>query len=783
MALEAVKLDVRWSVRTLRKTPWASIAVVAILGCSVAAATVLGALFTAVVYDPPPVSSSDAIARVWRADSSRPAGHREPSAADFLEWQDAARTLTALTAWTQKRVVVGRADAAGADALAVSPEYFRLTGRAPRLGRPFDRNDFQGRDAAIISDRVWRERFGADERVLGRELTVEGEPRTVVGVMPADFWFPTRGVDVWLPLRIAPDAALVDIAGRLTANAGFAAVQSEFDVIVRRSPSPAAATDRVLVRSIGQEARIRLQPALAGLVLPAGAILLIACANISNLLVMRAVAREHELAIRMAIGASPSALARLSLAEAVVIGAAGAVAGFVVTIWTMPLMRFVSAGIPEISDAMHVGVRTALIAAVAALMAVVGSSVLPALRAWRRDVSPALAGAGRRPLLRSFQYTRADLFVVVQVGVAVALVVVSVLLARMLEEYTQLSRPAVDATVRAARLTMPAAMTSAERDATLGRIVEETAGVDGLAAIAAATALPGAGERRQTSVDSAGGPGTCRVTLAFVSVEYFATLRLPFERGSLAPGEQVVVSDTAARSCWTSTASSWRMRVPSGTADRWLPVTAVVRDIVGAAPARHPELRVGDPTMAWIVGPSLPSRTVYLLMRPREGATVAGPKIAEAVVRASAVVGVESPTTLEEGSRRGPRPLVLIIAAMSILALVLASAGVYAALSQSAMSRRVDLGVRLALGASSWQLVRAAVARDAPLVASGVAAGVVVTLWITAATWPALLAISVLDAQAWIAICGILACAGLAAALGPVLRAIGVDPVEVLRAE
>jgi hypothetical protein len=327
--MDALWLDLRWSVRTLAKRPLASLAVVAILASAIAVATVLGGFFAAIVFDLPPIDSPEAIARVWRADATRPVGYREGSASDFLAWKDAARTLTALTAWSQRQVIVGEADGRTAAALLISSEYFHLTGQTPRIGRPFLPLDFEQHDVAIISDRLWRERFNGDPMIVGRRLAVDVKPLEIVGVMPPGFWFPSRAVDVWLPLSLTANADLIDMAGRLTRGATLAEAQSEFDVLVQRGVGPAGRgrADRTLLRSVPAEAKVRMGLGLQVLVAPAFAILLIACANVGNLLIIRTITREHELAVRAALGATAARLARLSLVETAVLGVCAGVLG------------------------------------------------------------------------------------------------------------------------------------------------------------------------------------------------------------------------------------------------------------------------------------------------------------------------------------------------------------------------------------------------------------------------------------------------------------------------
>lgn len=276
--MNAFWLDVQWSCRTLLKTPAASLAIVAILGSAIAMAIVLGSLFAGLIDNLPQVDAPESIVRVWRADDGRPAGHREPTAGDFLVWKHGARTLTALTASVRRQVIVGGADGRAVTALFVTTDYFNLAGRRPRLGHAFDAGDARRGDVAIISDRLWRERFKGEAQVVGRTLAVDVKPREIVGVLPAGFWLPAPGVDVWLPFDASTATEIVDVVGRLKPGVAIEQAQSEFDVLAQRASERAAdpRNNRMLLRTFRGESVATMGPRIQGLIAPALALLLIA---------------------------------------------------------------------------------------------------------------------------------------------------------------------------------------------------------------------------------------------------------------------------------------------------------------------------------------------------------------------------------------------------------------------------------------------------------------------------------------------------------------------------
>jgi putative ABC transport system permease protein len=793
--MNALWLDLRWSVRSFRKRPAAALAVVSILASAIAVATVLGSFFAVVIYNFPPVKSPETVIRVWRADDTRPAGHREPSSADFVAWKDASRTLTSLTAWTGREAIVGGADGQTLETLRVSGGYFALAGVAPRIGRAFVADDFERPDTAIISDRIWRERFHADPSVIGQRLAVDVEPREIVGVMPAGFWLPTAGVDVWLPLVFDPRLPVpIDIAGRLVAGKSVVDAQAEFDVLIQRGATGAAATARTsrsLLRSIPQENKIRIVPAFEGLVAPALAILLIACANVGNMMIIRTLARQRELAIRSALGATPVQLARLSAAEALVFGLAGVAAGAMLAAWGMMLFRLeVESRAPALAGSIHVGYAAVAVTAIASLMALFATALAPAVSVWRRNLAPIVAGGFRRLLVPRFGYGIGDVLVVLQVGLAVVLVVVCALFIRAFDEIERILRPAVDGSVQVARLVTSADLAAPARGAIYARVVDEIARRGDVETVALATALPGGETSASMQTASPNGSTECRAAVALVTPTYFDALGLPLERGasfSASGGPALVVSALGAQKCWSDAAGEeWRARIPSSPVADWLPVIGVAADPFRPASALGiQDEKVVDRPVAWIVGARDWPQSVYVLVKPH-AAPLPIASLSSAVAHASPNIAMEPVTTLGQtydDRFAGPNTAVTVIGAITVLALLMAFAGVYAALSQSCTLRLTELGIRMALGANPRRLAAVAIGRDLPLVVMGVVGGIVGTLWVTSITWRDLLRVAALDPRVWIAVAAVLGAAALLASIGPVLRAVRVDPIAVLRAD
>jgi putative ABC transport system permease protein len=780
-----VWLDLRFAVRTALKRPVAAAAVVAILGCSIAAATVLGAVFDAIVGDVPPVAEPDTVVRVWRADEARPAGHRPASHAEYQAWLASTRTLDDLTAFASGEAMLGDVNAETISVLSVTPQYFRLAGRAPQIGRTWTDAEDEA-PVAVISDRLWRRRFNADRAIVGRAIRAQARAVVVLGVMPRGFWFPARATDLWVPLARG-DRRDVDIGGRLRPGASRAEASAEFDVLAARSAVPGDANRRALVRSVADEARIRIGPGLRALVAPAIAILLIACANVANLLIMRAVVREREFAIRAALGATAGRLARLTAVEAAALAAAGGASALLLAPWGVSLFRAALAGAsPELADAFQAGGTVAAIAGGCTAVSMLLTALWPVVAARRRAVAVSLAGRSGGLAFDRHRYGIGDLLVVLQVALAIVLVLVSVFVVRFMHEVTAVETPADGDRVLIARLVLASDVGDRARRATIAQVLDDVQSVPGVAIAALSATLPARTEAGLLSTVTSGGPdgtSTCHAHVVAVSRGYFAALGLPLRWGAVPGGGSAIASVTAAERCWgTAAAGAWQVRV--GDREPWLHIAGVADD-----PFPAKALPLGSTaSYIWIVDPPAWPGDVYLLARAassHEAGEVA-PKLADAVAFGRSSLAIERPLTIADRVRPDlARSAVVLqtLVAVAALALLLAFTGVYAVMSQSCARRLVEFGVRLAIGASPRRLAVLALEREAPLVVAGVAVGVLGTLVVTAVVWRDLLVVCALDARVWIVTSAVIAAAAFLAAAGPASRAARVDPVVLLRAE
>ncbi len=365
------------------------------------------------------------------------------------------------------------------------------------------------------------------------------------------------------------------------------------------------------------------------------------------------------------------------------------------------------------------------------------------------------------------------------------MVVVSAFNLRLFAEATRISRPADADRVRVAQVRAGRTVAADARPVLFGRLVDELRDARGAEAVALATGLPEFGQPRVAVTAAEGDRQTsCRVKVAHVSEEFFRALGLRFLSGRIGPRPAAIVSESAALRCLSDrSGGEVQIRVPVGLAstDRWFPVTGTVVDPFSS---RMP----GTDAMAasvWIVRAREWPARVLVIVRDKEDHSRAPSPTAAAV---KPIDGLAMGTLAPVEDRIGPgsaaaRLILGVLGSVSLLALLLAFTGVYAAMSQSCARRLPELGIRLALGASPGGLVVAALVHDVPLLGAGVVTGIVGTVWVTAIVWRDLLVFNAVDLRVWSAVFVAIATASLCASVPPALRAIRVDPIAVLRAE
>jgi putative ABC transport system permease protein len=799
--------NLRLGVRRLVKDPGMSAASVGALALAMAAVGTIATLANGVFFKPLPFDAPDQIVLLDTEVTVN--GNRfvtGVSYAELLDWRAGARSLTAIGGFTEQPVNLGDDSLAPErlNGLFTTANMFGMIGRRPALGRDFVAADeVPGAPrVAILGSRIWRSRYGADPAIVGRSIRIDGEPATIVGVMPDGFAFPDIA-EVWQPLgsRREIQAATrrqrgVRMIGRLAPGVSFEQARADLsgvltDLAVRYPDESRGVTP--LVREFRARSVGRVRVVFTAFALAAGFVLLIACANVANLLIARGVDRSREISIRLSIGASRVRIAGQLLAESVVIGLAGGAAGFALSQAGVAAFRRAmdaAGNVPYFIDFSIDWRVLTLVSAVSVLSAAV-FGVVPALQATRVSLTAAAAdggwsiagGRGRR-----WQ----GAFVTAQVALAVVLLTTAGLVLRDLQSTTRADAGIDAASIVTARLMLPEARyPTPEARATFYRQLD--------ARLAMLAAGPGVlsmypptqgGERRHASLDGQPLAQNGRsVSFLSVGARYSSTLSDRPVRGrelSDADGPAVaVVNERFAELYFAGSDPIGRAITLSG-----FPATREPRrlTIVGVAPnIRHrpTDDRTFDPAVYVAQTAEAPSYGA-VIVRSRTGTAAAVAAMRELVQSIDADVALYQPATVEtllEEDRWEGRMLSAVFGLIAGLALALSAVGVYGVTAFAVSKRTREIGVRVALGARARHISALVTRGAATQVALGTALGLAASLALGRGLESLLSEIEPSDPLTLAAVPLLLAAVAATACVMPAVRAVRVDPARSLRSE
>jgi putative ABC transport system permease protein len=703
---------------------------------------------------------------------------------------DSLADLTAYASRPARLQAEGRASAR-VSVLYVSPEYFSMLRTPPLIGRALGAREGEAADPAVLSFTRWQTTFGSDAGILAREVRLDRRPYRVVGVMPDGFGFPGQA-DVWVPLTTRgsdPLARAVFVAGRLEEGASWDRARSELDAARSVLERPMTAADagwalRLVPEAEEVDRTVRNAIALAGGL--ALVVLLLACANAGAVLSARAVRRELELGIRMAIGATRGTIVRQLAAEHVALTIAGGAIGVPLGVAVVRLARHAVAGFApaSVAAAIKVDSQTIALAVAAAVLSALVFGLAPVLHALRINPAAALTGRARRPLLKTKYYKPMDVIAAIQVTLATVLVIYAAFLVRFFWELEHAHDGFDASNVLAAAVDAGDAATAGET------LLEAARAVPGVRAVALATAIPGVRSGAPVQVVPArdGAPPPLRSWVHAVSSDYFRTLRI-----AAAAGRGFDASDDAGAPKVAIVSRSVAARLGAGALGEEIDI-----GVRGAALQRATVVGIADDVAFGDIGRRLgsPAYQVYVPLAQAARSEVfllvrySGPADRVAAELRRRIATPEAPlddlAAIEERIRRqlaGGWFMTRLLGSFAALALFLASFGVYGVMSQTAAIRSREIAIRLSLGARPRHIARAILGRNAALLGGSLVIAGLATLLVARLTWSLLVGVVAPDPRVWIAIWSALASAGTVAVALPTLRALRRPFAETLRAE
>ena len=693
-------------------------------------------------------------------------------------------------------------DATRVTSATVTPDFLRVLRVNPANGRSF--REREGEDGservALVSDALWRGRFGADPTMVNRRITLDGEPHTVIGIMPAGFSYPGT-TQIWRPLaiRLSPNLSLSrPVIGRLKPGISREQAQAAFEAFIQARSDGSAEP--------GWAARVTpLKDAVVGdvrmsLLIFSGSVafvLLIACANVANLLLMRAIARRQEIATRLALGASRLRVMRLLMAEGTLVAFGGGLLGVVLAVLAQPaLLSLIPPGkLPrqiEIHPDVWVLMFTLALSAVTAIFV----GLVPALQA-RRETLAAVTRETSSSSTRRAQRIRHAL-VVAEVALALILLVGAGLLAKSFLQVSSIE-PGFDprrVTTMTLDLPLRAGMTPHTLQDFHGRMLAALSALPNVQSAAAINWLPLGDMLIRGDVVLDGGrraPDDYIVTKAAVSPQYFSTMGIALRGRDFSDGDRAaspgvaIVSEAAARELWPNEDPiGKRLSLESRPKpEDWLTVVGVSGDIRQAG-LMEPVVSAVYQPYAQVKRPFFLSRMAFLVREADDGAdTTAMVQMMRGALRTvdpnQAPQSMSSMEAAVANTIAEPQFQTKLVGIFSSLALVLAAIGIYGVLAASVMERQREIGIRMALGADRGTVVAMVIRRTLALTATGVAIGIVGAAAVTRVLTVLLHDVAPTDVTAFAAAAVVLAAVGLLAGLLPARRASAVDPVTALR--
>jgi predicted permease len=842
--------DLRYGVRTLWKKPGFTLVAIITLGLGIGVNAALFTVFDAFVLKPLPVRDPVSLVS-FEGRTARDERHNLFSYRDYLDYRDQNNTLSELIAWNKVRATLGEAPPSqGDDEFAegyeylfgqiVSSNYFSTLGAEMSQGRAFQPADNEQPDrdpVVVLSYGCWQRRFASDPRIVGKSIMLQGRSFTVIGVTARgfigitpdvpSFWAPlmTRdrliqaggwGHKVWLTDR---NTDVFTLLGRLRPGVTRAQAEAEMQLITGRLaqgyPIDARKT-QIKIKSAGTFVTLDddVLPLVIPLLIGFGLVLMIACANVANLLLSRAAGRQREIGVRLALGSSRWIIVRQLVTESLLLSLTGGAFGLLLSVWTLSgLYQIVLSSVP-LPEGLAAGFNLNLapdwrvfsFTLLLATLAGIGAGLVPALQASRPELTRALKDQGSTFGLHISQSRLRSTLVVAQIAVCMALLVAAGLLVRNLQRVRTIDTGMNTKNVFSVASGLKNSETEKEDSARLAELRRQLADrlrpMPGVVAVSRAHQVPLSGGMGNTLVNLSGQPGDrpLEARFNFVSAEYFETLSVPITNGRPFTVQEVnanvpviVISEATARRYWPGVDPLGKqigvaagMQQPQSDVHDKAAVAYRQYEVIGVArDARSRWVWDRDETFLYVPLPPTSPSGQYLIVR-----TAGDPANVMNTVRGTAA-GIDpvlrvSVRQIKEtlAFQMAPfRAIAWLSGALGLLALLLASVGLYGVMSFAVTQRTREIGIRVALGAKPGDVVRVFLRQGLRLTAIGGVCGLAGGALISRLLAAVLIDLSALDPVTFVSMSLFLTVIALLAILIPARRASKIDPLVALRYE
>jgi putative ABC transport system permease protein len=814
--------DIRYGIRGLLKHTGFTLVALITLALGIAANTAIFTVVNAVLLRPLPFADPQQLVFIWQ---THPFGKRmgidklPSSYADFLDWQEQSNLfegMSLLDSWGGN--LTGGDSPEHVDGARVSVNLFSLLRVKPALGSDFTAEEAQpGNDRVVmLSYGLWQRRFGGDGNVVGRKMQIDDQAYTIQGVMGKDFAFPKdvglpdyfsfEKTEVWLPAALNDlqrknrESHHLAVIARLEPGVTLAQGQSHMTAIARnieqqdpkRAKDWGASVNLVHEELVGSSRKLIL--ILLGAV---GLVLLIACANVANLLLARATSRQKEIAIRTALGAGRLRIVRQLLTESVLLSLAGGTLGVLLAVWSVKvLVAFGSGRLPRISE-INIDGRVLWFTFGVSLITGVLFGLVPALQASKTELNESLKESGRSAMGGRHRQRARSMLVVSEVALSLVLLIGAGLLMKSFVHLQHVNPGFASDHLLTIKLALPQA--KYKEDAQMARffeqVVERVRAISGVDAAAAVSHLPLSGQEELDGFTVEGRPAPVDVSqiqtadFRVITPDYFRAMQIPLLRGRdftdqdrANTAQSIIIDETFARRVFPGEDPiGKRIDEQGGREDHGF---ASIVGVVGSV--KHSELKGESRPAMYVVANQNPWQYMTIVIRSNDDPA----NLTSTVRREVAAVDKEQPlseiTTMAELFAKAVAPQrfnMLLVGLFAVLALILATVGIYGVISYSVTQRAQEMGVRLALGASARDILRLIISQAMLTALIGIGLGLVAAFALTRVMTSLLYEVSATDPAIFAGLSLFLVGVALTASYIPARRATKVDPLVTLRYE
>jgi putative ABC transport system permease protein len=801
--------DLRQALRVLLKAPGFTALVVIVLALGIGATTAIFSIVDGVLLKPLPFADASRLIAVRTLVRGEPDDTSNP---DLIDWRGAARTVDQIAGYASMPVTLtGAGEATSIPAAAVTAGFFEALGVGAIRGRTLTADDDRAGapGVVVISASLWVSRFSSDAAIAGRAVTFDGKPFTIVGVMPAAFEFPIddERVQVWLPLHAHSmsaqfadqrGASFLNVIGHLRQGSSVEQAQAEIGTIASRIaaeyPKSNGIRPGVLVQPLQDRLVHEYRLGLIVLLSAVGAVLLIACANVANLLLARGTVRQKEMSIRAALGAGRGRLVRQLLTESVVLSLAGGGCGLLLALWGVAALVGASPiEIPRLRD-VHVDRGVLLFATFISMLTGIVFGLAPAIHVSRADAGDALKDGGRSGSAGRSSRTR-QVLVVAEVALSLVLLASAGLLVRSLVALRHVQPGFIAERALGMQLTLPGTRypESPSHIAFYHRLLDATGALPGVVSSAVSTTLPLSGSNVGIGFSIDDQPATkdpaTRTSAGFfgVSPAYFSTMGIPLLKGRVFTARDderapsvIIIGETFAKRYWPNENPIGKRITIGYNSSGPREIIGIVGDVKQSELAEKTTLEMYTPF------PQAPWPFMAAVVRTQAEPSSVAASLRGAVMALDRDQPAGEIKTLSEYLSRStatPQFTAILIGAFALIALLLAGLGLFSVMAYSVAQRRREIGIRMALGAQAADVRTLVVSQALRMGLAGLAVGLAGAFAITRILASLLFGVSANDPLTFAGVCALLMSVVLLAAYLPARRATRVDPMIALRAD